>query len=178
MASALADALDGIQGRNLVDHGMQRWGLGRVALPYAVRNGQAFIGLHDAKHDLASDAAVLGHAELADLARHRAVPFDANASHVVEHDRQVLVAKRVQHRRQGSPHRLIALDQGVHGAQQAPMGDRGVVHPRHTGAFEPAQQSLGVERAVSVAQNPAERLVPAQLVPQRVQLTDFQFKTV
>ncbi len=152
-----------------------------------MRNGQAFGGLHDAEHDLPADAAVLGQAELANLAGHLTLALHADRRHVVEHDRQVLIDQRPQHRRQGALHRLTALGQRVHGAQQPLVRDRGAVDSRHPGAFEPAQdaelgrgiaqpvedhhpeQSLGIEGAVSVAQHPAKRLVPAQLVPQRVQ---------
>jgi hypothetical protein len=106
---------------DLLDDRQHRLGLGRVALEDLVIDRQALAGLHHAQHELTSDQALLGHAELADIAGHRGESFGANRGHVVERHRQILVDQGAQQRGDHAIDCVLVVHQRVHAAQQLLM---------------------------------------------------------
>jgi hypothetical protein len=178
-------ALDGELREHFLDDGLQGGGLTRAALPYAVRDGQAFGGLHHAEHELPDNAPVLGLAEGAHVTGQLGVAFHAHGGEVVEDNRQLLVDERAQQRGQTLQHRFGPISQRVHGAQQPLVGDTGGSYSRKTRPFEAAhdaelggrivqavedhhaEQPLAAEGRSAGTQHAAEGLPKAQPMPQR-----------
>ncbi|OIQ70110.1 hypothetical protein GALL_482830 [mine drainage metagenome] len=152
-----------------------------------MRQRQSLGRLHHAEHELATHPPVLGQAELAQVAGQLGLALHADGGHVVEHHRQILVDQRAQQPGQRRLDAVLVFDQRIHRPQQVLMRHLLGRKARQRHRLQPAQhaelgrrvaqavehhhpqQPLGVERAMGIAQYAAERLVPAQLVPQRVQ---------
>jgi hypothetical protein len=104
-------------------------------------NGQSFGGLYHPQHDLPHDPAILRQAKAPDLVREFRAAFGTDRRQIVEDDRQLLIDQGAQKTGQDLIHRLGAICQRIHGAQQMLMGDRLGGDFRNAGAFQPAQDA-------------------------------------
>jgi hypothetical protein len=149
-----------IAGQHRVQRRQQRGGLSRVALEHLVMDRHAVGGLHDPEHELAGDGALLGQAELADLAILSAQRLGADGGQVIEHHRQRLIDQRPQQMGDGLVDRTLVVHQRVQAAQQLLMSQLARLHPRHAHRLQPAQHAqLGIRIAQPVEHHHADRLL-------------------
>ena len=73
--------------QHLLERGLQRWGLGRVAVEDLVEDRHAIGHLHHAQHELAGDHALFGHTEVTHIAVLLAKARGADGGQVVEDHR-------------------------------------------------------------------------------------------
>ena len=86
----------GVTCQYLLEHGLQRWRLSRVAVKDLVVNRHAIGRLHDTQHELACNHTFLGHTEMAHIALLLAQALGADGGQVIEHHREVLIDERAQ----------------------------------------------------------------------------------
>ena len=135
------DAFDGVALQDLLNGGLERGYLGRVAFEYLVVKRQSVSCLHHSEHDLARHHPLFGHAELAHVIGLLGKPFSADGRHVIEHHRQVLVHQGAKQPGQDLVHRALLIDQRIHGAQQVLVFNGIALHARQTHGLEPAQRA-------------------------------------
>ena len=169
---------------------LQRLRFRDIAGVDGVRERQAFGGLHDAEDGLAGDAAaLLVHAEGADIVLDRTFAVDAHGGQVVEDHRKVLIDQRADLLREFRLDPLGMVHQRVHRAQKMLVG-HGLGHRRHRHGLQPAQaaelargvaeaverhradEGLHVGSATPRPQGPAERAVETEVLPKRMQGED------
>ena len=151
---------------------------------------QAVGGLHDAEHELPGDpAALLVHAEGAQVVRDMPFAMDAHGGQVVENDGELVIDQRPDLPSQFHLDPLAMVHQRIHGAQKVLMGD-GLGHGGHGDGLQPAQaaelalrlaeavehhgthERLDIELALAGAQGAPEGAVEAEVLPQLVQGED------
>ncbi len=184
------DALDRDALQDCGEHRLQRPGFGHVARMHGMHERQAFGGLHDAKHELAGDAArLLVHAVGADVVVDLAFAVDAYGRQVVKDHGQIAIHEGTDLAGQPGLHAIDIVHQRVHGAQEMMMFDLGG-HLRHGHGVQPAQApklACGVAQAVEDhcpyesirfdlapprPHGAAERTVEPQILPKLVQGKD------
>jgi hypothetical protein len=104
--------------QHLLQRGLQRWRIGRVAVEDLVVDGHTVGRLHHTEHELAGNDASLGHAEVPHIAVLLAQAFGANGGEVVEDHREVFVDQRAQQLCHGVVDRILVVHQCIHAAQQ------------------------------------------------------------
>ena len=145
------DAFDGVALDDLLDDGLERAHLARVALKDLVVQRQTIGRLHHALHDLPGDQPLFGHAVLAHIAHLLRQPLGANGGHVVADDGQVLIDQGAKQARDDFVHPRLLRHECIHGAQQmlvlyglwAKGGHAHVLQPT-----QHAQLGVGVAQAV------------------------------
>ena len=145
------DAFNGVALHDLVDDGLERTHLARVALKDLVVQRQTIGRLHHAQHDLPGDQPLFGHAVLAHIAHLLRQPLGANGGHVVEDDGQVLIDQGAKQARDDFVHPRLLRHECIHGAQQMLVLYGFRRQGGHAHVLQPtqhAQLGVGVAQAV------------------------------
>ncbi|KVZ41191.1 hypothetical protein WK57_19130 [Burkholderia ubonensis] len=99
------DPPDRVTRQHLLDGRHQRSGFGGIAGEHLMVDRQPVGRLHNAKHDLPGDVALLGEAELAQfVAAHLQISFGADRRQVVEDDRELMINPGINMRQNISCH--------------------------------------------------------------------------